>query len=391
MLNFQRKSGEATKFLQPKSQRKLLWLIMGIGFGVLLLVNLPYIPTMMTAFLSKFTPPQEVELPPKQVPQRDQKPKGTIIIQREKPQDDIEENEPNGEQTEEVELSSLIDLGETRGGFPTLAMSELAKLQDGMMRQKDERRAFYGLFAILKNHKEAQIESGLKASGYDAFIAYRQLKQQPDQYRGELVRFKGTVRAAFEHEAEPNQFGIEKYYKLWVSNVDNQHVMMLYCLDLPEGFPLSQNKPDGTYTQVDESITTTAYFFKITLYLSQGGAESTPMLLAKSVNWKKQAEATPVEAESEVTLSRLAIATGAIFLVASAFVAFVFISSEQKAKSEAEQYTANVHPEALESLGREVGDSAESPSLEEIAQKMPAEVEPWEHMAQGDRSPSEES
>lgn len=389
MLDFQGKSSENNKYLRRNAQRKMLWVIMGAGLSILLLVNLPYLPMMLTAVVTKFSPPAEVELPPKQVPQRDQKPAGTIIIKREKPQPVEEEAtaaEDLAQETEEVELSSLIELGETRGEFPSLSLGELAKIQDGMMRQKDERPMFYGLLAILNNHSTKQIEDGLKASGYDAFIAYRQLMQQPDQYRGELVRFNGTVRAAFEHEAEPNPFGIQKYYKLWVSNVDHQHVMMLYCLELPEGFPISKIDLDGSYTQIDEPITSVAYFFKISLYLSNGGAESTPMLLAKSITWQKQEEAAEAQAETEITLSRFAIASGIIFLIASGFVAFVFISTEQKARSEAQQFTADIHTESLETLSRDVAEQGEAPSLDDLAKTMPAEVEPWEHMAQGDQS-----
>jgi hypothetical protein len=119
-------------------------------------------------------------------------------------------------------------------------------------------------------------------------VSYAQLFQQPSQYRGRLVTVSGTVRRAHRLDVFPNDYGFKDYYQLWLWPNDNSSApMVIYCLELPQGFP--------TGMEIAEQAEVTGFFFKRLAYLAKDTLRVAPEILAKTVQWQKR----PVMAVNE--------------------------------------------------------------------------------------------
>ncbi len=109
---------------------------------------------------------------------------------------------------------------------------------------------------------------------------------------------------AYYSAAAPNPLDIAGYYVFWVQ-VDNDltspagagsSIVAIYCLDLPDGFPkIYDRKATQQTTQLDEPMQFTGVFFKRWVYLSNGGPELAPLLLAKVTSWTRSAPSPTVK------------------------------------------------------------------------------------------------
>jgi hypothetical protein len=86
-------------------------------------------------------------------------------------------------------------------------------------------------------------------------------------------------------EASANDYGIERYYQMWIQPYDNLSMLLVvYVLELPPQFPIAH---DG----MQEEVELTGFFFKRWAYRAKDAIRSTPMLLAKTVRWTPPAVA----------------------------------------------------------------------------------------------------
>jgi hypothetical protein len=155
----------------------------------------------------------------------------------------------------------------------------LAAVKDDTVFRGAEHEAFFHLLELLDINDEATLKRS--SSGQIAFV---QMFEQPDQYRGQIVTLEGTVHRATRLPATKNEHGIEHYYQLWLQPYDAPgNPLVIYVLDLPERFPIGE--------QVLEDIRCEAFFFKRWAYRAQDAIRSTPLLLAKNVRWTPPAAA----------------------------------------------------------------------------------------------------
>ncbi|MCL6650081.1 MAG: hypothetical protein K6U89_17340, partial [Chloroflexi bacterium] len=69
-------------------------------------------------------------------------------------------------------------------------------------------------------------------------VAYVQLDQQPEVYRGQVVTIAGRVRRAYRATALSNPLGVQEYAVYWVLTEGGPDApVIVYALDIPPGFP----------------------------------------------------------------------------------------------------------------------------------------------------------
>ena len=171
--------------------------------------------------------------------------------------------------------------GQNGGYFPGVEPSELRTIRDNRPSLAEERPCSLHLLDILKQTDREVLRKASLGP-----VTYAQLFNQPANYRGRLVTLSGVVRRVERIEIPRNQYGIEAYYQVWLFPDDNPSApMVVYCLDLPQGFP--------TGTDLTAQSGLTAFFFKLWAYSTPEADRVAPMLLAKTLRWWKQPVVTP--------------------------------------------------------------------------------------------------
>ncbi len=112
---------------------------------------------------------------------------------------------------------------------------------------------------------------------------YRDPREAPRRYRGQLLGVSGTVRRALEFDIPPNAYGLTKRYELWIFTEDSgKYPWVVELTDLPPGFPLG--------TTLQEKVDTSGFFLKLWAYRAQDGFRSAPVLLGHGLQWKRTGE-----------------------------------------------------------------------------------------------------
>lgn len=121
-------------------------------------------------------------------------------------------------------------------------------------------------------------------------VSRLQLFSEPSVYRDRLVKFRGTVQAAYRAAATDNLLGITHYYVLTIHlrPMDPSDVRV-YCTALPADFPPIR-AGDGTHrpTLLNETVEITGYFFKRAVCLTTAGPQLTPVVLGSVSGWLRR-------------------------------------------------------------------------------------------------------
>lgn len=109
---------------------------------------------------------------------------------------------------------------------------------------------------------------------------YKNPKEDPKKYRGQLISIAGTVRRAVAFDMPPNAYGLTKRYELWLFTEDSgKYPWVVELTELPAGFPIG--------TEIQEKIQTSGYFLKLWAYRAQDGFRSAPVLLGNGLTWTR--------------------------------------------------------------------------------------------------------
>jgi hypothetical protein len=121
-------------------------------------------------------------------------------------------------------------------------------------------------------------------------VSFGQLFKQPEVYRGRLVTVEGTARRVEFMEAPENFYGIDSYFRLWLQPVGSNSPIVIYSLDVPEGFPAMRiaQTPDS-YLDLEESVRITGFFFKRWPYSARDGTRLAPVVLSRTFSWSPSA------------------------------------------------------------------------------------------------------
>jgi hypothetical protein len=202
--------------------------------------------------------------------------------------------------------------------YPGVRRDYLDLVRDDTVFLPDEADAWFHLFDVLRQRELPALEPYSLGE-----VSYVQLDQQPQAYRGQVVSLRGIVRGAKLIEAPINAFNVSRYYQLWLqSDRSSPELEVVYCLGLPEGFPLGG--------RIEEPVSLTAIFYKRWTYSSREGLTTAPLLAAKTVDWTP-ARPTPPTPRPPV-VRQVAIATlSALALTALALV-FIFYRTRTSRK-----------------------------------------------------------
>ena len=198
----------------------------------------------------------------------------------------------------------------------------LSAVVDDTTFRYDERDAWFNLLDVLKKTDEATLR---KAS--TGRVTFAQLFNQSRDYRGQLVTLVGTIRRAHRLTAPRNDFGIETYYQTWLQSDDNRESpMVVYCLNLPKGFPTGMN--------VAEDVEITGFYFKRWAYKAQDSPRTVPALLTRTVEWRPR---TPVAQTAPMDTFTILSVVGTALLASLVIVVFAYVRTRPSRLSRSER------------------------------------------------------
>lgn len=148
-------------------------------------------------------------------------------------------------------------------------------------------------------------------------VQFGQLFQQSKLYRGKLVTIQGTIRRCVKLPPNPLDERAGNLWQLWVFSGGDNSPIVIYSMNLPEGFPVGN--------EIHEPASLQAVYFKKWVYAAKGGTMTAPLLLARNVNW--QASAT---VNREITALEIAIGIGCTLLGAMAVVGFIWWNNRNR-------------------------------------------------------------
>lgn len=246
---------------------------------------------------------QEGPIDNRLIPKQKEDPSGAILVTK------VEEGPP-----ERREESSSAGLGQK----PILSDAQLETVQDDSPLRRAEMEAWRRLLQVLHETEESELR---KRS--EGLVSYGQLFQQSKAYRGRLVTLRGQLRRALRAGMPRNSWGQEHYYQTWLQPADQPaNPVQIYCLQLPEGFPLGM--------EIDETVEVTAFYFKRAVYQAQDGLRTTPTLAAKTVRWLPRQSLVPNQEPLTGIPLVLLVAVVGLLGIATAVVMYYRVRPKQR-------------------------------------------------------------
>ncbi len=202
----------------------------------------------------------------------------------------------------------------------------LDDIRDNTVHRIQEKDAWFRL--LEKLHRRSLIELENDSVGTVGFLS---LYRQPAEYRGKLVTIQGSVRQGKHSPSPRNFYGIDGYSILWLKPTGSNSPIVVYCLELPEGFPLaeadaSRNEP----AEMDELVEVTGYFFKRWAYRAQDSTRLAPLLLAKTLRWERPAD-SQTQASDLPTVSVWTMMLGGTLIFGVGFAVVVYLYTRPRA------------------------------------------------------------
>jgi hypothetical protein len=275
----------------------------------------------------------------------------------------------------------------------------LAYVRDSHPFRPEEHAAFLRLLQILQATPEEQLQAASLGA-----VAYAQLFSEPQHFRGRLVDIHGDVVQAAWRDAprrylpqreflapmvpgtvmpalwsaacdltptvppemmQALNYGVRGWYELWLRPGGRGNFpVVIYVLQLPEGFPLGQ--------QLRETVSLTGFFYRIWPYQAQDTLRIAPLVLARSLRWS--AQAAPVQAAPTALQWVLIVAGAALFAVL--VVVLVARRGGGSPEREAEQILQRLAARRGESHGDAAAAEAETRAALERLGQQPSDPSP---------------
>jgi hypothetical protein len=250
------------------------------------------------------------------------------------------------------ELQSLLD------------QVAIGAVEDNTVLRLQEKEAWFRMFECLATTDPQQLTHASTGA-----VGYLQLYKQPEFYRGKLVTIRGEARMAYRVQAPKNLYGITHYYIFWVKPVGGpSSPLVVYCLETPPGFPPIKDKDqDRATTELHEDVEITGYFFKRWAYRARGGANTAPLLLARSAHWYP--DGNPLSGTGQTaTAGILALTIGVSLALAGGLTAFVFLRGRGSAAGNWFKHAEQQTPNQLVSLAQQDHPTPIEASLRTLAE-----------------------
>lgn len=306
-----RSKGKARGLIQPRDQRRLVLVIVGIGGLALILMT-----ASRPAFWSRFTgaPPR----PAADVVVRNVSEDLLGTPRLEADEFTVGPAQTSGE-TAPLDLKSLLDRDEA---------ARLERMSQGDLRSPGKANADRIPADLLKPVRDDII--GVHSNESDAYFAslrlaeklaksgasgdqahYALLMDSPETCRGQAWTLQGTLRRMTRLQSDANSFGVKSLYDAWLTLPDSGNQLVhVVAVAADAGLPLGDTRPATA-----PSVRLTGYFFKREGYVragldQKGDVALTPLLLAGKIERSVAPETLRSGAE-ELTpwLGWLALAT----------------------------------------------------------------------------------
>jgi hypothetical protein len=172
------------------------------------------------------------------------------------------------------EISNSPRRASGAGAFASIDPQLLASIQDNTYFRNSEQDAWFHFLGTMQRLPADEI-----SAAHSIEANYVQLVDQPDFYRGKLVKVYGYVRQVSEQMPAKNDLGIDKYYRIVVQPTDGSYwPIFVYCLELPRELGLGESATGG-------HMKVTGLFFKKLSYRWQDGLGTAPVIVAKSIDY----------------------------------------------------------------------------------------------------------
>ncbi|MES2793460.1 MAG: hypothetical protein V4719_27860 [Planctomycetota bacterium] len=126
---------------------------------------------------------------------------------------------------------------------------------------------------LMKWSRTESLQTQEKRAAKD--VAFSQIWEQPDQYRGKLIRLRMHVRRVLHYTAPENPLGIKDAYEAWGWTDDSKsYPYVVVFSELPPGLPVG--------TDVRGEIVFVGYFLKIMTFKAFDVARGSPLLIGRA-------------------------------------------------------------------------------------------------------------
>jgi hypothetical protein len=250
--------------------------------------------------------------------------------------------------------------------LPGIDKDSLADVRDDSKVRSEERHVEYDILRVLGETPSAEI-----AKASIGPVAFVEIFEQPQSYRGMVVTLDAHLRRCDKVNAGVNDEGLETFYQLWLTPDDRPNeVVCVCCAELPKGITEGAG--------LDEPVRFDAVMFKRMAYQAQDKEwRIAPLLLARTVQRRAQKVAAPAQPMPGNTQT-IVTATIAALCVAVALGAVAWVTTRRAsrtnpyARSTPKQGNLEfenlreleVSPEVLQALKRDADTSEKHPAHE---------------------------
>jgi len=188
----------------------------------------------------------------------------------------------------------------------------VSRVADGGTWRSTDYDAFFALIA------ESDSVNGRGAK----LLGVMPLLQQPDVYRGTVIRVEGTVARSQRKPAQTNSYDVVEYWQLWVLPDDgSRRLIEVIVPAVPES--VAAVGPDASLAD-GPKISAVGRFLKRRSYAAASGAELAPVVIGRLLGGPDSAAATaspPVDPDHQFMLSTVAIVSTVVIGIALATLA----------------------------------------------------------------------
>jgi hypothetical protein len=158
-----------------------------------------------------------------------------------------------------------------RSLFPGINPELLKSIRDNTYFRNAEKDAWFHFFALLERTPQADLKKM-----HSMEVDYVQLVDQPNFYRGKLVKLYGFTRQITKQTPAPNELGIKSYYRIVVEPTDDiDWPIFVYALELPPGLKEGDN--------LMSNMVVTGLFFKKLSFQWKEGMGIGPVIVARTI------------------------------------------------------------------------------------------------------------
>jgi hypothetical protein len=176
--------------------------------------------------------------------------------------------QPAGEEKAPKLDEKILQAVEDKKPLPVIKRIPGTNRYDG---NKDE---FDAYCSVVLTASQTSEQAFANSSRENRHLTFGHLFREPDKYRGQVVRVKGTVKRIRKEEAPAplQKQGIKYLYECWVfSETPNSTPECIIVTELPEGVEVGED--------VSYQVTFDGYFFKKYLYVTGSGQGRYTLLL----------------------------------------------------------------------------------------------------------------